>query len=243
MRPLTPTFAASAAVTLILAACASTPGAQPHDMSAAQHEAMARQDDQASTTHLTQFDANATKTETRCGPGGGNATSGRPCWTSTVNPTAAHAKTAEGYRKAAADHRAASQALRDAEARACAGIDGDDRDTSPFAHRDDIASVEPLRVPTGPKGNVEETAGAVVTFRAVPGLTQQWLQREIDCHVARNAAMGHDAPEMASCPLQPKGVRADVSPTRDGFAVAIRASDAATAHEVLRRAQALRSSP
>jgi hypothetical protein len=224
-----------------LGACASTPGANPHDMSAAQHEAMAKQDEQASTTHLTQYDANATKPETRCGPGGGGATSGRPCWTSVVNPTSEHAKTAEEYRKAAADHRAASQALRDAEARACAGIDDEDRDVSPFARREDIVSVEPLTTPSGPKGNGTGALGAVVTFRAVPGLTQQWLQREIDCHVARNAAMGHEAPEMATCPLQPKGVQADVTPTRDGFAVAIRASDAGAAREVLRRAEALRA--
>ena len=167
MRALTPTLAASAA-TLILGACASTPGAQPHDMSAAQHEAMAKQSEQASATHLTQYDANANKPETRCGPGGGGATSGRPCWTSIVNPTAEHAKAGSDDQKAAADHRAASQALRDAEPR--------------------------------------------------------W---------------GHNAPEMATCPLQPKGVQADVTSTRDGFAVAIRASDADTAREVQRRAEAL----
>ena len=224
-----------------LGACASTPGAKPHDMSATQHEAMAKQADEASTTHLTQYDANAVKPETRCGPGGGGATSGRPCWTSVVNPTAEHAKAWSDYQKAAADHRAASQALRDAEARACAGIDELDRDVSPFARREDIASVEPLTTPTGPKGNVTGALGVVVTFRAVPGLTQQWLQREIDCHIARNAAMGHSAPEMATCPLQPKGVQADVTSTRDGFAVAIRASDADTAREVQRRAEALRA--
>jgi len=121
------------------------------------------------------------------------------------------------------------------------GIDDADRDTSPFAHREDIASVDTLTAPSGPKANAKSVEGAVVTFRAVPGMTEQWLQRVVDCHVARNAAMGHDAPDMAFCPLATKGVTATVSPTRDGFAVAIRASDPTTASEVVRRAQALRA--
>jgi hypothetical protein len=242
MRSLPLTLSMSM-VTMTLIACASTPGAKPHDMSAAQHEAMAKEAEQASTIHTTQYDPSAAKSVERCGSGGAHTTLAGPCWTSTVNPTAEHQRIADEYKKAAADHRAASQVLRDAEARACAGIDDSDRDTSPFAHREDVVAVETLTEASGLKANAKTIEGAVVTFRAVPGLTQQWLQREIDCHIARNAAMGHDAPEMASCPLQPKGIRAEVTATRDGFAVAIRASDPATASEVVRRAEALRARP
>ena len=140
----------------------------------------------------------------------------------------------------AADHRAASQALRDAEARACVGLSDDDRDTSPFAHREDISSVEPLtdNVSSG-KGQYARMAGAVITFRAVPGMTAQWLQRVVDCHVARNAALGHDVPEMPYCPLVPKNVAAQVTATSAGFAVAVRSDDVDTAKEVLRRARTL----
>ncbi len=142
----------------------------------------------------------------------------------------------------AADHRAASHALRDAEARACVGLSDDDRDMSPFGHGEDIASVEPLT--EGPaaasgKNDLMTTTGAVVTFRPVPGMTAPWLQRVVDCHLARNAALGNDVPEMSYCPLVPKNVTAKVSETQTGFAVSIRSDNPATSREVLRRAQAL----
>jgi hypothetical protein len=78
----------------------------------------------------------------------------------------------------AADHRAASQALRDAEARACVGISDDDRDMSPVMHRDDIASVEPLNVALGSeKAQIARMEGAVLAFRAAPEMTAEWLHR------------------------------------------------------------------
>ena len=138
----------------------------------------------------------------------------------------------------AADHRAASQALRDAEARACVGISDSDRDMSPFDHREDIASVEPL-VDTWTKVQYGKTVGAVVTFRAVPGMTAQWLQRVVDCHLARNAALGYDVPEMPYCPLVPKEASAKVTGMDTGFAVAIRSDNSDTANEILKRARAL----
>jgi hypothetical protein len=87
----------------------------------------------------------------------------------------------------------------------------------------------------------DEVVGAVVVFRAVPGLTAEWLQRIVDCHVARNNALGNDMPEMSYCPLVPKGITAKVSSTGDGFAVTIESQDPNTAKEVLRRAQGLKS--
>ena len=81
----------------------------------------------------------------------------------------------------AADHRAASQALRDAEGRACAGLSDADRDESPFHHRDDIASVETLSEGSGSRGPAH-VVGAIVS-----------------------TALGHEMPEMPYCPLVPKG--------------------------------------
>jgi hypothetical protein len=81
--------------------------------------------------------------------------------------------------------------------------------------------------------------GAIITFRAVKGMTAQWLQRVVDCHLARNAALGHELPEMAYCPLVPKDVSAHVSATDTGFAVAVRSDDATTAAEILGRARSL----
>lgn len=223
-------------------ACAQqTPGANPHDMSTAQHEAMARQERAEAESHSARYDPNADRQRSQCRAGGAAAdVAADACWTTTTNPTKEHLQHAEEHRKRAADHRAASQALREAEARACVGLSDTDRDQSPFDHREDIASVEELYSPSsGGKSPTKRFEGATVTFRAVPGMTAQWLQRVIDCHLARNAALGHDVPEMAYCPLVAKGVTASVTPTQTGFAVAIHASDTETAREVWRRAQSL----
>lgn len=115
---------------------------------------------------------------------------------------------------------------------------------SPFEHTEDIANVAPLMMSepdaraTGRPAN-ERLLGATVTFRAVPGMTAEWLRRVVDCHLARNASLGHVVPEMPNCPLVPKGVEAEVSSIKDGFAVAIRGQNAATAREILARAQRL----
>lgn len=222
-----------------IAACGgSTQGAHPHDMSLASHETMAAREENAGAAHQSQYEPEAKEQTQRC-------RSGIPkvgiesCWTSVTNPTAEHLKHADEHKKAAADHRAAAQALRDAESRACVGISESDRDSSPFDHKEDIESVEPLYTQTAGKLASKKLDGALVTFRAVPGMTAQWLQRVVDCHLARNSALGHDLPEMAQCPLVPKDVTVTVTGTQTGFAAAIRSANSESAQEVWRRAQAL----
>lgn len=228
-----------ASILVVLAACASsTPGARPHDMSAAQHERSAEEHARLGKAQARHYDPKATATSTVCGA------QTRICWTSVENPTAEHLRAAEEHRRHAADHRAASAALRYAEATACAGIDPDDRDISPFDRIEDIARVEPLEEElssSAPSRGLppRRTVGAVVIFRARPGVTAEWLQLIVDCHIARNAARGHVVPEMPSCPLVPKGVGARVTSTGNGFAVAIRSDDQTVAREVLERARRL----
>jgi hypothetical protein len=234
---------------LALACAPRTPGANPSDMSAAQHEAMARREYGEAEAHSAKYEPSAEVRSEPCP----DIVGGPVCWSSSANPTKEHLDQAEEARRRAADHRAASQALRSAEASACAGLSERDRDASPFAHREDIASVTRLNEPdpgipaapgyeSGPlRGGRDQLAGAIVTFRALPGMTAPWLQRVIDCHLARNAALGHEVPEMPYCPLVPKGVTATVTPTSTGFAVAIRSSDLDTAKEIVRRADGLRS--
>jgi hypothetical protein len=217
-------------------------------MSAAQHEREAEAHAATGETHAEQYDPSATTTRERCRARAGGAANagadiGDICWTSVTNPTQTHLRQAAEHRRHAADHRAGSAALRDAEASACVGLSQEDRDMSPFDHAEDIASVEPLAELETSDAASRRTAGAVVTFRAVPGMTAEWLQRVIDCHLARNASLGHVVPEMPNCPLVPNGAQARVSSTASGFAIAIRSADSATAREILSRAQRLRSAP
>lgn len=235
-------YLALAPMSLVLvAACASTPGARPHDMSAAQHQATAASEERQAQGHEAQYDPRARAEAQPCGGIGPTPTTSGSCWTDSYNPTEAHALLAAQLRQAAAAHRTASRALRDAEEQACVGLSPDDRDMSPFSHREDIARVEPLYRSLEPEREWygSRLRGAVITFRAVPGMTAAWLQRVVDCHLARNAVLGHDVPEMSFCPLVPNGVAARVKESNAGLAVSIAADDEDTAREVLRRAQAL----
>jgi hypothetical protein len=223
---------------LPLLACAPK-GSRPHDLSEAQHEAEAARQENAAAAHAEEYDPTAEAAVTRCNP----SWSGHSypiCWTSVTNPTQEHLRAAERARKAASAHRAASSALAAAEAQACRGIAPDDRDISPFDHTADIASVESHTLSRGGKGGVSSLVdGATITFLAVPGLTAEWLQRVVDCHLARNAALGHDVPEMPDCPLVPKGAQAQVKSTGSGFAVTVTSTEPHAGPEILSRARRL----
>lgn len=221
---------------LALVRCASTPGAttpgaNPHDMGATEHEARAADAAQSAAGHERQYDSDSvvecSGAQARGGAFGGTGL----CWTALRDPNIRHAEQADELLKAAADHRAASQALRDAEARSCRGVADSDRDISPFAHRADIASVQTT------------TTGATIVFAKLQGLTVESLRGVVDCHLARNAALGHQVPEMPWCPLVPNHVTATVAADPDGrVAVTIASTDPDAAREVARRAQALRPS-
>jgi hypothetical protein len=221
-----------AAPLIVVLGCASNQGTRPQDMNAAGHEQAAQQEDAKAAEHQAQQAAWPEGTSSNCGAGRGG------CWSSANN--ADHAAQAERHRELAAKHRAASGALAQAEAQSCAGIAESDRDMSPFAHRDDIRSVQPLEdVQQVGKGTVSRKAGARVIFRANQGMTAEWLQRLVDCHLARAAAAGHDMPEMDYCPLMLKGVTAQVSSVGDGFAVDLRSNDPATQDAIVKRVTAL----
>lgn len=225
---------------LVATACGGTapsPGARPHDMSAASH-------DREAAAH----EAVAAEHEARYEPGVPDPCDPRTamCWTAMRTSTEQHRAEAEAHARIAAEHRRASAALRDAEARACAGLPAADRDASPFTRVGDIVRVEPI-VESELGGDAARTGesvtsylvGAVVTFRAVPGLTTPRLQHMADCHLARNAALGHRVPEMPDCLLVPRGASARVRSSGTAFAVEIRGADLASAREILTRAERL----
>ena len=219
------------AMSMLLVMGCHARGTDPHAMGAGEHEAHAQHETELARQH----DAQAHEAT------GGSCDRARfgPCWTTSEE----HAHASERHRELAARHRAASTVLRQAESNSCVGIADDDRETSPFSHRADIRSVEAIEE-SFPKGNDRVTsrlAGARITFRAVPGMTAQWLQRDVDCHLARNAAIGHASAseDMPDCPLTLAGVHATASSTADGVVVAITSEDPAIAAEILRRAQKL----
>lgn len=215
----------SALVALFLTGCASS-ARRPVVMNAEVHSSAARDEAETAATHDARVGHEERASHGWCG---------RPldtigfCWTSLVSADSEHHRAAERHRQAAATHRGRSSALRAAEESACAGIAESERDQSPFSEREDILRVD-----------VDERVGVTVVFRAVEGMTAERLQRVIDCHLARNAALGHEVPEMTYCPLVPAGVRADVRPAVGGFAVVLTTTDPAASAIVYERALALR---
>ena len=151
-----------------------------------------------------------------------------PICYSTRRPFAPEELAAEQQRHEAAVHFRVSQSLLDAETHACQGVPAIDREESPFAYRDDIRALVFL------------PDGARVGFRSIRGLTVEWLQHVVGCHLAMADALGHDVPGRAYCLLVPRGATAKVTPWGDGYFIEVRSNDQAAAAEIIRRARALR---
>jgi hypothetical protein len=100
-------------------------------------------------------------------------------------------------------------------------------------HQLEVTKVTPYKVElyTG-RGSVAR--GASLFVRAAPGLTAEWLERQLKQHLA---AMG--STEMPNCPLDVSAVRVKVESGGSGYWVRLIAPDAKTGQEVLRRAQLL----
>jgi hypothetical protein len=100
---------------------------------------------------------------------------------------------------------------------------------SPF---ENVTSVTPYKVTrTNLRRSSTRLEGAVVNVAAQPGLTREWLQRQV------SSAPASDEP--SSCPLAVNGASARVTSTGDGFAITVSSTDRDGAKEILRRAQAL----
>jgi hypothetical protein len=160
-------------------------------------------------------------------------------WSATFAGSPSDVDTLDQLRARAQARRSVSPALREAEDTACAGLSDDDRDVSPFFYRRDILDVVPLRA--AGREVPGRIVGAVVTFRRIEGLTAERLQRLVDCHAARAAALAYAAPETQWCPLAVRGVAASVAVSERGLDVRLTASDPNAAVETYARAQALRA--
>jgi hypothetical protein len=146
-------------------------------------------------------------------------------WSSVTVEETAHLAEA---RRLGAERRRSSTALRDAEEQACGGLAEPDRDESPFAHRSDIVSVDPIE------------RGVRVRFRHVDGLTADWLEHLVECHLARDQTIGPDAPETKECPLAVRGASAHVAADGGGYFIEVRSWDDDGAGEIARRGRALK---
>jgi hypothetical protein len=220
--------------------CASTATQVPiptHHLSAQRERSVAR--DETRAEGVLERQAVLEDEPIQCGPLIAGQ-SGDICWTALKESGAAAEdlmKAAE-LRDAAARHRLISKELRDAEARACGGIAEADVVRSPFAHRTDIVDVEVVHG-AAEAGRPPPVLGARVRFHHVGGLTAERLQHLVDCHIARNDALGNDVPEMSFDPLVPPGARATVIEIPHGYIVDVRSDDPVAAREIARRALAL----
>ncbi|HZA14551.1 MAG TPA: hypothetical protein VE618_08640 [Myxococcaceae bacterium] len=136
--------------------------------------------------------------------------------------------------------------LAEAEAQACAGLSDDELKNGPFARPAEIASVRPLLVEAFPRDDnppTYELGGAVVKVRASPGLTAEWLQRLVDCDLARSAAMAVSAAEPPTSPFAFRGASAYVHSTGDGFAIEISSNEPRVAREILASAERVYQQP
>jgi hypothetical protein len=123
-------------------------------------------------------------------------------------------------------------------ARVCAGISEREAQGGIAAYRADIERVEPLYEQTlGSRGPNVRLRGATIYLRATPGATAPWIGRLLQCHLLRHERGGSCT--TVECALERPGTGAEVSSTPMGFAIAVRASDADSAREVLKRAEAL----
>jgi hypothetical protein len=135
------------------------------------------------------------------------------------------------------DSLAVTRRLRAMEQAACADVPEADRDQGPFAHREWITGFELLRDRPYPK-EMLQPAGVAVYLRATPGMTEEWLGRVLECHLAYHAIVG-DRPSHRSSPLLVDDIRVALSSTGDGFRIAITSRDIAAAREVIGRTHAI----
>lgn len=213
-------FSLTLTMTMVLAttACHRQAGTHPEDMSAEEHRAAAAEAEAEAVEEEAQYDPNAVVFD--------GADCSEFCF--RTNPTEHHRREAAKLRREAAQHRDASHELRVAEERACANIPELHRDFSPFFHRDDITGAE-----------VGEDGPIVVHFSEIPKTTSASLQELVDCHLARNAALGFEMEEMDYCPLAVPDVEATVIDGEAGFDIRLEPTTEEARERVVNRVNSL----
>jgi hypothetical protein len=150
---------------------------------------------------------------------------------------AAAPRTSPDAAASADEHLAAARQLRDVAQAACAEVADSDRDLGPFARKDRIVAIEALKARPYAKGLVQPS-GIAVYVRASPGLTVEWMDRVLACHLARRAVVGDGMADRES-PLFVNDTRIALSSTGDGFRFTITSRDIDAAREIIEKGRAL----
>ncbi len=224
-----------------LGACAGTIGSPP-PASYDEHVVAAERHDQAAQQH----EGAAAVAEARVGPeayvcgdgvlndqlttGGLPVTTWNPCWNGEEEAALRQLDAAEHERRAAERERHAAQELIDAERVACAKVSPEEREHSPFAHRQEVMAVLPERA-----GG--ELRGVRVVFSRVRGLTADWMRDSIACQQARWAMSGEDPALMPDDPTLVAGAQTTVFDQDGQVVVVVTADSPAVARVALARAR------
>jgi hypothetical protein len=208
------TFLAGAILTGSLSGCGAVNKTAPHDMNVRGHEEAAAIED-----------ARAKQSETAAlSPGRGSE----------------YARAmAQHQRRLAEEHRAAAVALRDDEAKQCAGVPAEAAVRADFA-RTTIRAVDAIELPRGREPHTARGYFPVYISGAKLMLESDLPARDVErlfaCRIAHAAAMGDDGID----PLAVPGASARVLASEGrSLTVELRASVGTAAAEVLRRARAL----
>lgn len=163
--------------------------------------------------------------------GGGCATSARVLLSASEH----EAEARWGEADAAAEHLAAARRIRDQAEQVCSGVDEYARQ-EPFPDRRTVASVGWLMHPH--RRGAKQLHGARLMLAAHAPRAGE-LQRMLDCHLARSAALGWDRPEASSCPLCVRGASAKAVEGKGGPRIEVDTGGGPAAEEVWRRARLL----
>ncbi|MDB4954640.1 MAG: hypothetical protein JWO36_2209 [Myxococcales bacterium] len=155
---------------LAAAACAGTQSNTPslHRQSAPERAAVAA-----------SYTCGDTVLEDQVTSGGQRLVYWQPCWDWEMEPEMLERRESTQV----VPLQTPDRRLVEAEAMACANVGPSERERSPFSHRKQIAQVTPHRV-------AGRLAGVRVRFERVPGLTADFMRKDIECHRARWETLG-----------------------------------------------------
>jgi hypothetical protein len=120
------------------------------------------------------------------------------------------------------------------------GPEVNDGDLAPVLSGQAIQGVGPLysTVEAAKSGKESQLRGVIVMVNALPGVSAEWLDRELECHGARLTLGGVQSSPYDPFWLPGSTVDVDVRPAKDGFAVGIAGYSSADARRIFERAQA-----